>query len=390
PGAGVRHLFGRPPGGVLFLSDGPGGRVGRPRGPPRYPRAARGGVAHGRESLHVRRELHPVTKRGTAARLGRLGLPHARARAAALLLAGAGLAGAIAALGVRLAPSVVGVVGAWLVIVGVAAAVLWVARRGRRDTSPRELGRLAEREIGGRAGSVVGVLAPPPAGGVSVELLALADARAAQAVDRAAPAIRRILARGTRRGVLAGFGAVAAGAALFMASAPTAGRAAAFWHPLRTLAEARAPVRLSVDRVTVRRGDSITVTVEAPAASRATLWTRGPGEPAAGGGRRAGEGGRRRIAPRRDGPAVLGAAAGRRVRHLAARRGDGRRQPARGGGAAARAARGPRLSAGGDGARAGARYDAAPLTAPAAGDRCARRPRAVASPGDELAREPHR
>jgi len=220
-----------------------------------------------------------VTKRGTAARLGRLGLPHARARAAALLLAGAGLAGAIAALGVRLAPSVVGVVGAWLVIVGVAAAVLWVARRGRRDTSPRELGRLAEREIGGRAGSVVGVLAPPPAGGVSVELLALADARAAQAVDRAAPAIRRILARGTRRGVLAGFGAVAAGAALFMASAPTAGRAAAFWHPLRTLAEARAPVRLSVDRVTVRRGDSITVTVEAPAASRATLWTRGPGEP---------------------------------------------------------------------------------------------------------------
>src|SRR5439155_1575291 len=37
--------------------------------------------------------------------------------------------------------------------------------------------------------------------------------------------------------------------------------------------------RLSVDRVTVRRGDSITVTVEAPAASRATLWTRGPGEP---------------------------------------------------------------------------------------------------------------
>src|SRR5213592_2798958 len=101
----------------------------------------------------------------------------------------------------------------------------------------------------------------------------------------------------------------------------------------------------------------------------------------------AGEGGQRSIAPRRDGPAVLGAAAGRRVRHLAARRGDGRRQPARGGGAAARAARGPRLSAGGDGARAGARYDAAPLTAPAAGDRCARRPRAVASPGDELARE---
>ena len=220
-----------------------------------------------------------MTSRGTAARLGRLGLPHAHARAAGVLLAGAGLAGAIAALGVRLAPSVVGVVGAWLAIVGVAAAALRVARLGRRDTSPPELGRIAEREIGGRAGSIIGVLAPPPAGGVSAELLAVADARAAQAVDRAAPAIRRILARGTRRGVLAGFGAVAVGAALFMASAPAAGRAAAFWHPLRTLADARAPVRLSVDHVIVRRGDSITVTVEAPAAARATLWTRGPGEP---------------------------------------------------------------------------------------------------------------
>ncbi len=79
-----------------------------------------------------------MTSRGTAARLGRLGLPHAHARAAGVLLAGAGLAGAIAALGVRLAPSVVGVVGAWLAIVGVAAAALRVARLGRRDTSPPE------------------------------------------------------------------------------------------------------------------------------------------------------------------------------------------------------------------------------------------------------------
>src|SRR2546427_3846010 len=60
---------------------------------------------------------------------------------------------------------------------------------------------------------------------------------------------------------------------------PISGRAAAFWHPLRTLAAARMPVRLWVDRATVRRGDSVTVTVQVPAASRATLWTRGPGEP---------------------------------------------------------------------------------------------------------------
>src|SRR2546428_422019 len=114
---------------------------------------------------------------------------------------------------------------------------------------------------------------------VRLARLALPDARALQAVERAAPALRRALARGTRRGVLVALGAAAAGAALFVASAPAAGRAAAFWHPLRTLADARTPVRLSVDRATVRRGDSVTVTVQVPAAARATLWTRGPGEP---------------------------------------------------------------------------------------------------------------
>ena len=222
-----------------------------------------------------------MTGCGTATRLGRLGLPHARARAAAVVCAGAGLAGALAALGVRLAPWVAGVIGAWLAIALVAGAAAWAARRVRRATDPPELGRLAERETGGRAGSVVGVLgAPPqPAGGVSAALLALADARAAAVVERAAPRIRGALARGTRRGVAAGLGAAALGAALFLASAPAAGRAAAFWHPLRTLAETRTPVRLWVDRATVRRGDSVTVTVQVPAASRATLETRGPGEP---------------------------------------------------------------------------------------------------------------
>ena len=58
-------------------------------------------------------------------------------------------------------------------------------------------------------GSVVGVLAPPPRPGVSAALLALADARAATVVERAAPGIRRALARGTRRGVAAGVGAAA-------------------------------------------------------------------------------------------------------------------------------------------------------------------------------------
>src|SRR5256885_7291780 len=130
-----------------------------------------------------------------------------------------------------------------------------------------------------RAGSVVGVLAPGASAGASAELLGLADARAAAVVERAAPAVGRLLARGTRTSLMIGAGTAALGAVLFVASSPGAGRAAAFWHPLRAMADARAPVRLAVDRATVRRGDSVTVTLAVPAATRAILWTRGPGEP---------------------------------------------------------------------------------------------------------------
>src|SRR5436309_14613284 len=76
-----------------------------------------------------------------------------------------------------------------------------------------------------------------------------------------------------------GAGTAALGAVLFVASSPGAGRAAAFWHPIRAIVDARAPVRLGVDRASVRRGDSVTVTLDVPEAKRAILWTRGPGEP---------------------------------------------------------------------------------------------------------------
>src|SRR5204863_492867 len=126
---------------------------------------------------------------------------------------------------------------------------------------------------------VVGVLAPGASAGASAELLGLADARAAAVVERAAPAVGRLLARGTRTSLMIGAGTAALGAVLFVASSPGAGRAAAFWHPLRAIVDARAPVRLGVDRSSVRRGDSVTVTLDVPAATRSILWTRGPGEP---------------------------------------------------------------------------------------------------------------
>src|SRR5207245_288099 len=86
-----------------------------------------------------------MTDRSTAVRLARLGLPHARARAGAVLLASLGIAGALAGLGVWLAPHVAGVLGAWIAIVAVVAVAVWGTRRAQRATTPPALGRRAGR-----------------------------------------------------------------------------------------------------------------------------------------------------------------------------------------------------------------------------------------------------
>jgi hypothetical protein len=215
----------------------------------------------------------------TAARLRRLGRPHALARGGAALLASAGAALAIAGAGVALAPRLVAVIGAWLLIgavAGVAARLALVA--GRHATAPA-VGRLVEATTGGRPGSIVGLVAARTPAGASDQLWTLADRRAVAVVDAAARAVGRLLARDTRTSLLAAVSIAAVGAGVFVAASPGAGRAAAFWHPLRTLTDARMPVRLAVDRTAVRRGDSVTVTIDVPAATRATLWRRGPGEP---------------------------------------------------------------------------------------------------------------
>src|SRR5207244_12967187 len=114
-------------------------------------------------------------------------------------------------------------------------------RAGRR-AAPAAVGRLVETAARSRAGSVVGLLAPAAVAGASPELLGLADARAAAVVERAAPAVGRLLARGTRASLALGAAAAAPGAALFVASSPSAGRAGAFLVPLRPIADARGPV----------------------------------------------------------------------------------------------------------------------------------------------------
>jgi len=214
----------------------------------------------------------------TAVRLRQLGLPHARARAGAILVSSAGVAFAIAAAGMLLAPRVSAVLAAWAAILGVAGAAGWAAARAGAAAAPPALGRLVEQAAGTRSGSVQSTVTPAAGrSGASADLFALADRRAAGIVEQATPLVRRTLARETRHALGVAVGVGLAGAVLFVAAAPATGRAA-FWHPLRTLRDARAPVRVLLDRATVRRGDSVTVTIEAPAAARAVLWTRGPGE----------------------------------------------------------------------------------------------------------------
>ncbi len=217
----------------------------------------------------------------TARRLRRLGAPHARARAFAVVLGGLGAALAAAALGVALSPAFSGVALAWTLVVASAAVATWAVRRTRHEAAAPKLGRLIESAAGGRAGSVVGVVSPTAgkAGTGSAALLLAADSRAAAVVSLAAPSVDRDMRRTTRRRVAAGMGAALTGVVLFLAGSPASGRAAAFWHPMRTWRDAHAPVRLAVDRRTVRRGGSVTATITVPGGQRVTLWTRGPGEP---------------------------------------------------------------------------------------------------------------
>jgi hypothetical protein len=217
----------------------------------------------------------------TARRLRRLGVPHVRARALAVLLGGSGAALAAAALGLVLSPAVSGITLAWTLVVASAVAATWAALRTRREADAPTLGRLIERAAGGRAGSIVGVVSPTAgkSTGSSAALQLAADTRAAAVVSFAAPGVANAMRRTTLRRVSYGAGAALTGVLLFLAGAPASGRAAAFWHPVRTWREAHAPVRLVVDRRTVRRGGSVTATITVPGAVRVTLWTRGRGEP---------------------------------------------------------------------------------------------------------------
>lgn len=215
---------------------------------------------------------------GTEARLRRLAAPHARARALAVLLAGGGVAAAAAALGVALSPGLVAVWGAWTAVVGAVGGAVWWLGRTRRGTTPHRVARLVERAGGARRGSIESLVTPfGEDRRASAELVALADRAGERSVDDASDAARRLLAGDTRRQLTIGVVAAVVGAGGLAAAGHGRQGAAAFWHPIGAWRDARAPVRIAVDRERVRRGDSVGVTLHVPGSTHALLWTRAPG-----------------------------------------------------------------------------------------------------------------
>ena len=216
----------------------------------------------------------------TARALRLIGRPHARIRALAVVLAGVGAALSAAAAGARLSPSLAFIFLAWIAVVAALVAALVLARRAARSAAPAPLAISAEHAGHARSGSIAALLTPLPVAGASEALFAAADERARTVVRDAAPLMARDLRRTTLGGLAAATLAAALGALLFVAADPGAGRAAGFWHPLRALELARAPLALTVDQERVRRGTAVAAAIRVPGASggHVTLWTRGPGE----------------------------------------------------------------------------------------------------------------
>jgi len=159
------------------------------------------------------------------------------------------------------------------IVIGGAARVVQQCR----ELTPLSMARAVEREGQRRRGSVGGAATWSGECG-SASLAAFADRQVLAWLDREGERSLAAPRRRVARGITVGTFALAVGAIGLVAAGP-GGEGARFWHPLSLLAAARGPVLLDVDRVTVQRGDSVTVTVTARGRAAATLWIRAPGDP---------------------------------------------------------------------------------------------------------------
>jgi hypothetical protein len=163
----------------------------------------------------------------------------------------------------------------WVVTLALVGTVSWRAMR-HAARSLAELATVVEREGGLRQGAMSGLAGSAVGSGA---LLEVADRKA---FDWLAQHGDQVLApewRAARRSMRRAWGACAAGAVVLLGAAPLSPRVAAFWHPLALLTMGEGPVRLSVDRTQVPRGDAVTVRIEAAGRRGATLYERAPGEP---------------------------------------------------------------------------------------------------------------
>jgi len=146
-----------------------------------------------------------------------------------------------------------------------------------RSFGVMSLAEVVERGGERRRGSVAGAAAYAAAAG-SPSLASLADKQVLAWLTEEGDRCLATSHRSAARRVVVGFSVLAVGTVVFVTADPV-GPGAMFWKPMSVLALSRGPVSLDVDRTTVERGESVTVSVTARGRASVALWVRAPGEP---------------------------------------------------------------------------------------------------------------
>jgi hypothetical protein len=165
------------------------------------------------------------------------------------------------------------VVFPWLGALATVGAIGWWRRAAHAAASATGVGTAVEHQLHLRTGELAGVAGTAHG---SPALADLADRRMGAWLEAHAAAVRGAL-DGLRRRDLVRSASVALAGVVLVGTA-NMGHEHTLWRPLTVLAMARAPVRLTVDHASVRRGDTVRVTISAPGGAVAELHERRAGE----------------------------------------------------------------------------------------------------------------
>jgi hypothetical protein len=168
-----------------------------------------------------------------------------------------------------------GVLVAWGLVGCAIVAGIVVHRRRSRTLRTSSLAGTVEQMGGLRRGSVLVVSVGESRG--SESLLQAADANVYHWLNtNGVNALRQVRSRGNRF-VWLGAAVAMIGASALTMTKPTSPDGSSFWRVDHTLASRRV-VLLEVDRLSVRRGDSVEAVITAVGREEAVLWVRAPGE----------------------------------------------------------------------------------------------------------------